>query len=130
MAKEKEEKGLAYEQAWNCTCNGCGKKFRYGDENSPVLNNRLWRSLLTYYQISEDEEYARERKYLGIYKKWKMSGEKDDSLFEEMRKPEYHVLFCTDCMEKAFGRKLMAQDIQDCPYNSEFREKYLGEETK
>ena len=112
----------------SCTCSGCGKKYTYGDENSPVVLNRIWAKLLEFYRITEDEEYAREKKFLKLYKKWKeASGEEKEAIHEKMCGPEYHVYFCTDCIEKALGRKITKHDIQLCPYNEEFMAKYFKE---
>ena len=113
----------------NCTCSGCGKKYTYGDENSPVVLPRVWNLLLGHYGISEEEEYKKEKAFTGLYKKWKEmpEGQEKEALHEKMSGPDYHTYFCTDCMEKALGRKLTRYDIQNCPYNNEFRAKYLKE---
>ena len=113
----------------NCTCTGCGKKYTYGDENSPVVLPRVWNLLLGHYGISEEEEYEKEKAFLKLYNKWKNmpEGDKKNALHEKMSGPDYHTYFCTDCMEKALGRKLTRYDIQNCPYNNEFRAKYLKE---
>ena len=117
----------AVAEAWKCTCNGCGKIYDYGDENSPVVFPRIWRSIMNYWGISEEEESLRYKKYIDLYKKWSVTKDAEEKrkLFEEMRKPQYHSFFCTKCMEKALGRKLEKFDVDfKLPYNRRFFEKF------
>ena len=126
MSKNSKPNGLAYTQEWTCTCNGCGKQYTYGDENSPVVYPKVWRSILTYWGVTEEEERKIYSEYIQIFKKWEFSeGEEKQRLFDEMRKPKYHLFFCTECMEKALGRKLERADVDfHLPYNQTFFEKY------
>ena len=127
MAKSR---GRAYDEAWKCTCNGCSKEYTYGDENSPVVYPRVWRSICSYWGISEEQEHRRNQEYIKIYKTWSEleDGDEKQRLFVEMRKPEYHTFFCTTCMEKALGRKLNKSDVDfRLQYNKMFFEKFEEE---
>jgi hypothetical protein len=117
----------AQDEAWKCTCNGCGKVYTYGDENSPVVYPKVWRSILKYWGISEEEQDRRYAQYTSLFKKWNRleEGKEKAKVFEEMRKPEYHTQFCTECMEKALGRPLEKSDVDHyLPHNRAFFRKF------
>ena len=112
---------------YQCICNNCGKVYKYGDENSPMLDFGVWNKIRTYYGISKEEEDRRARELNATYNKYcKLKSSGKSVSFDEMDKPELHVFFCTDCMEKALGRKLTIYDILDVPFNREFKDKYFG----
>jgi len=107
----------------NCKCKVCGKEFWYGDENSPCLTDKKWRKVVNFYN-------------LGLYeKKASKLYSKADPLLNEnfVDKDEYHLYICSDCMEKALGRKIMPTDLQTPAakadgrwyYNKAFEEKYF-----
>ena len=80
----------------NCKCKVCGKQFEYGDENSPCLTDKKWKRVVNFYNLGLYEKKARK-----LYAKF------DPWLDEDfVDKDEYHLYICSDCMEKALGRKI------------------------
>lgn len=109
-----------------CICNGCGKKYFYADENSPVLENESWRCVCDYYGISRDDERIRNYAYRILYMRWKQADGKKKNLIRNMMfNPEYHVQFCTECMEKALGKPLTSE-VRDLPHNQKYFETKEG----
>ncbi len=116
-----------------CKCKVCRKEFRYGDENSPCLIDKKWRKVVNFYNLGNYEKEA-SRLYSVKFNEWEeLNGydwEKTNS-FEE--KDEYHLYICSDCMEKALGRKIMPTDLSTSQskldggwyYNKAFEESYF-----
>ena len=101
-----------------CKCKVCGKEFKYGDENSPMLKNEVWGDVVRHYELQDYEENA-----YNAYKKVNFGfGRK-----RFVDKDEYHLYICTNCMEKALGRKILKEDLmgKDVPFNADFEEKYF-----
>ena len=100
-----------------CKCKVCGKEFYYGDKESPMLKNDVWNSIVRHYGLSEYEEKAFE-----LYSKVNFGFRRK---FRD--KDEYHLYICSDCMEKALGRKILKSDLigEDVPLNREFEETYF-----
>lgn len=84
-----------------CKCKVCNKTFEYGDEKSPCLTNEKWKEVVSYYGLLEYEKKASE-----------LYAEEDPWLNENfVDKDEYHLYICSDCMEKALGRKILPSDL-------------------
>ena len=107
----------------NCKCKVCGKEFEYGDKNSPCLTDEKWKEVVNFYNLGAYEEKASE-----------LLAENDPWLNENfVDKDEYHLYICSDCMEKALGRKILQTDlsIPDAKakgmwyYNFEFENSYF-----
>lgn len=80
-------------------CAVCGLNLHNLRFQSPVINDELWASVLSYYQLSE--------------------GRPGPGL------PAIQPLYiCQDCMERALNRALCPEDIQDLPFNLYFRLHY------
>lgn len=108
----------------NCKCKVCGKQFEYGDENSPCLTDKKWRRVVNFYNLGLYEKKANK-----LYSKF-------DPWFDEkfVDKDEYHLYICSDCMEKALGRKILPSDLSTPQakidglswyFNKAFEEKYF-----
>lgn len=41
-----------------CICKNCGRKFLYGDCQSPMLNNKRWKEVVQFYGLSDYEKEA------------------------------------------------------------------------
>lgn len=103
-----------------CTCKHCGKKFAYGDKNSPMLKNDVWNYIVTTLGLREYELQAT-RQFDEAY-----SGKR-----QVKDKEEYHLYLCTDCMEKTLGRKLTQEDLigENVLINKEFEKHYFNNNT-
>ena len=101
-----------------CKCKVCGKQFVYGDKNSPMLNNNVWNNIVSFYNLNEYEHKAFE-----LYRKVNFGFRKR---FKD--KDEYHLYICTDCMERALGRKLLKSDLigKNIPLNEKFEKSYFN----
>lgn len=75
------------------TCRVCSKRFDYDGLYSPMLTDERWKEVYEHYGFTEDDD----------------SFEDDDSLY-----------ICLECMEKALGRELVRDDVNDSFYNSAF----------
>lgn len=107
-------------------CNTCGKKFEYGDRWSPMLKDKVWRKVLNEFSISRETERRRYRLFSKLYDLQKEASiEEAAAIGEIINRPEFHVFICTDCMEKALGRKLTLEDTERCPLNREFEKEYF-----
>lgn len=104
----------------NCKCKICDRELQYCGDNSPMLNDNIWNNVVSFYNLKEYEETAHNN-FMKAYKKWK----RGKSKFND--KDEYHLYICTDCMERALGRKLLKSDLigENVPFNAKFEEKYL-----
>lgn len=110
-----------------CECNNCGRKFEYGDRWSPVLKGHVWRKVLDNLGISRETEMRKDRLFLGLYSLKQVAlGPEKDAIESIIHGPEFHTMICTDCMEKALGRKLTLEDTERCPLNKEFEKEYFG----
>lgn len=107
----------------NCKCKVCGKKYHYGDRNSPCLTDEKWKEVVDFYNLGEYEKKALELYF-----------EVDPWLDEDFEdKDEYHLYICSDCMEKALGRKIIPTDLSTASakkegrwyYNKEFENYYF-----
>lgn len=114
-----------------CNCSICNKEFEYGDENSPMLKNEIWDKILNHYGI-KNEEREKARLY---YKLWDLyyndavKTKKAKKVLGEVLDSKYlHTYICTDCMEKAMGRKLSKDDMigENVPFNEEFEKCYFN----
>ena len=100
-----------------CICKNCGRRFIYGDCQSPMLNNKIWNKVVKNLNLKEYEINA-EKRYEKHYQKagWRMSNIEDE-----------HLYLCYECMEKALGRKLKRSDLigKNVPLNEEFEYMYF-----
>jgi len=108
----------------DCKCKVCGKQFSYGDKNSPCLTDKKWRRIVNFYNLRNYEKKAS-----------KLYVKADPWLNENfVDKDEYHLYICSDCMEKALGRKILPSDLSTAQgkidgmwyYNKEFEESYFN----
>lgn len=107
----------------NCKCKVCGKPFEYGDKNSPCLTNERWKQVVDFYNLGKYEKKA--SKLLSEADPWL----NDDFVDED----KYHLYICSDCMEKALGRKILPTDLFTAEakakgrwyYNLEFENSYF-----
>lgn len=102
-----------------CKCKVCGKEIEYCGDNSPMLNDDIWKQVVDFYNLGNYEKEAFEV-FMKAYKRWKRRSKFND-------KDEYHLYICTDCMEKALGRKLLKTDLigSNVPFNEEFEKSYF-----
>lgn len=77
------------------TCRVCSKRFDYDGLYSPMLTDERWKEVYEHYGFTEDDD----------------SFEDDDSLY-----------ICLECMEKALGRELVRDDVNDSQYNANYFE--------
>jgi len=107
----------------SCKCKVCGKQFEYGDKNSPCLVDKKWRKIVNFYNLRNYEIKAN-----------KLYSAVDPWLNENfVDKDEYHLYICSDCMEKALGRKILKSDLITTSakteglwyFNKEFEEYYF-----
>ena len=106
-----------------CKCKVCGKRYEYGDRHSPCLIDEKWKEIVDFYNLGKYEKKA--YKLLAIADPW---------LNEDfVDKDVYHLYICSDCMEKALGRKILPTDLSTASaklegrwyYNKEFEEFYF-----
>ena len=110
-------------------CNICGRKFEYGDRWSPMLKDHVWRKVLDKFGISRETEKRKYWLFSKLYDLKKCAvGEEEEAIDNLMRRPIFHTMICTDCMEKALGRKLTLDDTNRSPFNSEFEREYFKKE--
>ena len=111
-----------------CKCNVCGKKFKYGDENSPMLNENTWRNVLKFYKLEESER-EKEDAFIKVYDLQYETRSKrlKDLIMEVSCHDALHTYICYDCMEKALGRKITKEDLieENVPFNEAFEKKYF-----
>lgn len=116
-----------------CRCKVCGKHFRYGDKESPCLTDERWKQVVDFYNLSKYEKKA-SRLYSKKFNEWEELNNYDwEKLNSFQDKDEYHLYICYDCMEKAFGRKILPTDLSTTQaklegmwyYNKEFEENYF-----
>lgn len=100
-----------------CKCKCCNKEFEYGDSESPMYTDEVWRKLLNHYKLEKYEVDASNRFYKA-YSKWDKSRPFPD-------REDYHCYVCHECASKVLERKLNKSDIIDCTFNIPFMEKYL-----
>ena len=102
----------------NCKCQVCGKKFAYGDEQSPMLREDIWNSIVKFYNLEEYEKEADER-FNENYEYRKLIGDRHSD--------DEHLYLCYECMEKALGRKLTIKDLINInvPLNMAFEKMYF-----
>ena len=105
---------LGQEKRCNCKCQVCGKRFAYGDEQSPMLKNNVQNKIVKFYNLEEYEIEA-DRKFYKNYSK--SHGFYDDE----------HLFICYECMEKALGRRIEFSDLINIgvPLNIAFEEMYF-----
>lgn len=84
------------------SCRVCGKDFDYGDEQSPVFKDDIWNQVLRTNGFQEIQPISREHP-------------QDDTGF-----------ICYECVEKALGRKITKEDLQDVIFNEPFIEHYFN----
>lgn len=112
-----------------CNCSVCNKEFKYGDKNSPMLKNDVWDAVLKHYNLKE-EEIEKEEIFYKLYHvkehiiKSKLAKDIIDGVLNSKL---LHTYICTDCMEKALGRKLTKDDLigENIPFNIEFEKEYF-----
>lgn len=103
-----------------CRCKVCNKQFKYGDEQSPMFVDKIWRDLLDFYNLWRYEAEA-ESAFHHAYSKYK----KGPRFAAFCDKDEYHCYICYECAEKALGRKLTKDDINDSIFNEPFVKFYF-----
>ena len=107
----------------HCTCQVCKKKFEYGDEQSPMLSDKVWNQVINFYDLEEYEREAEER-----FEKNYDSRRRHRQISQEQFDSE-HLFLCYECMEKALGRKIEPSDLigHDVPLNVKFEKMYFKE---
>lgn len=100
-----------------CKCKICGKEFSYDGKESPMLNNETWKTIVEHYDLVEYENKA-----FDLYRKTNFGFRKN---FKDDDK--YHLYICSNCMEKALGRKLLKSDLigENVPFNQNFEKNYF-----
>lgn len=100
-----------------CICKNCGRRFIYGDCQSPMLNDKRWNEIVKKLNLEEYEKEA-EQKYEEHYRKagFRMSKVEDE-----------HLYLCYKCMEEGLGRKLRRSDLigKNIPLNENFEYMYF-----
>lgn len=112
-----------------CKCTACNREFEYGDKWSPMLSNSVWKQVLDYYGL-RDEEIKREREFEKRWDVWeKCSGVEYGKLWDRLRDDDCHTYICYKCIETAIGRKITRDDLigANVPINAEFEKFYFGE---
>lgn len=104
-------------------CKACNKRFRYGDEQSPMFMDKVWWDLLDFYNLWRYEAEAKAAFHDAWYKY-----RKGPMMVQFRDKDEYHCFICYECAEKALGRKLTLEDINDSMFNDAFKEFYFKQE--
>lgn len=69
-------------------CSACNKEFKSLELQSPMLSDKLWQEVMDFYSLNQPDRDKGE-----------------------------HVFICTDCMEKALGRKLTPDDLAPVLWN-------------
>lgn len=102
----------------NCKCQSCGKRFVYGDEQSPMLRKDIWNKIVKFYDLEQYEKEADDR-FHENYEYRKQIGQRHSD--------DEHLYLCYECMEKALGRKLEPRDLINIgvPLNAEFEKMYF-----
>lgn len=97
-----------------CKCNVCGRKFLYGDCQSPMLKDTVWNRIVHYYCLEQYEHDA----HLRFNRNYRRNRKHYDN---------EHLYICYVCMEKALSRKLRRTDLinKNVPLNSDFEEMYF-----
>ena len=107
----------------NCKCKVCGKRFEYGDKNSACLIDERWKEVVNFYNLGKYEKKAS-----------RLYSDADPWINENfVDKDEYHLYICSDCMEKALGRRILPTDLSTPKsklegmwyYNKEFEDSYF-----
>lgn len=106
-----------------CKCKVCNRQFHYGDEWSPMFVEKIWWDLLDFYNLWRYEAEAEDTFYRE-YAKYKKGPR--PTPFQD--KDEYHCFICYECAEKALGRKLTLEDINDSMFNGPFKKFYFKQE--
>lgn len=99
-----------------CKCKVCNRQFHYGDEWSPMFTDKVWWDLLDFYNLwrYEAEAEAAFNKSWHEYKRGpRLTPFADDET--------YHCYICYECAEKALGRKLTLEDINNSLFNKPFK---------
>lgn len=102
----------------NCMCQVCKKKFAYCDEQSPMLNEKVWNRIVKFYDLEEYEKEA-DKRFHKNYEYRKQIGQRHSD--------DEHLYLCYECMEKALGRKIEPSDLINIgvPLNAEFEKMYF-----
>ena len=95
-----------------CYCSVCGRTLQYGDWQSPMLTDAVWRQIVAHYALTGHEKRATE-----LYQR---------SSVPELSDRDVHTFICIGCMEKALQRRLIMSDVTACPFNKEFVMEYFG----
>ena len=101
-----------------CSCKVCNRKFLYGDCQSPMLSNKKWDEVVSFYDLKEYENKAME--------KYRLHCEKVGN-YKAKHIDDEHLYICYECMEKALGRKIRRSDLigKDIPLNEYFEYMYF-----
>lgn len=99
----------------SCKCQVCNRRFLYGDSQSPMLKDTIWKRIINYYNLRQYEKES-EMRFLTYYRRG--AKHKDDQ----------HLYICYVCMEKALNRKIRRSDLigKDVPLNADFEEMYFN----
>lgn len=81
-------------------CDGCGKQLDRLSISSPMLSDELWEKVLDFFHLTENRP-----------------GPQLAATAPKM--------ICSDCMEKALGRKLQLEDLKQVPFNLYFQLHYF-----
>jgi hypothetical protein len=83
-----------------------------------MLKEDIWHSIVSFYGLEKYEKEAF-KAFRKAYKEWKRGKFND--------KDEYHLYLCTECMEKALGRKILKSDLigENTPFNEVFEKTYF-----
>lgn len=101
-----------------CKCKACGRMFIYGDCQSPMLKDKIWKKSLNFHNLIDYEKEAYE-KFMKHYDK---AGSRCSNLEDE------HCYLCYKCVEEALGRKIKRSDLinKNVPLNEEFEYMYFN----
>ena len=100
-----------------CQCKVCGRKFIYGDCQSPMLKDKKWEEVVHFYGL-ENYEMEAHNKFIEHYYR---------SGLRAKHKDEEQLYLCYECMEKALGRKIKRTDLisKNVPINENFEYMYF-----
>lgn len=103
-----------------CKCKVCNRQFHYGDEWSPMFTDKVWWDLLDFYNLWRYEAEAK----AAFHKAWH-EYKRGPRLTPFANGENYHCYICYECAEKALGRKLTLEDINDSLLNKPFKKLYF-----
>lgn len=97
------------------TCSCCHKEELYDD--SPVLKEEVWNEVLDNLNIKDNDEISHAVVYRIPKEPEFQEAVRFFRLFKEINEvvpDDKYVMLCRDCMERALGRELYKEDLEDC----------------